>query len=51
MFFVNTEKLDLIFLKNNNFFVIMDFDKTITTEKSLDSWTILQNSYFMNPRI
>lgn len=51
MFFINTKKLDTICLKNDNFFVIMDFDKTITTESSLDSWTVLQNPSFMPARI
>lgn len=47
MIFINTKKSDSINLKSDNFFVLMDFDKTITTEASLDSWTVLQNSNFM----
>lgn len=51
MFFINKIKVNNFHLNNNNFFVLMDFDRTITTESSLDSWTVLQNSNFMPSRI
>ena len=50
MFYINEEKIKNIHLNNNNFYVVMDFDKTITTSNSTDSWTILQNPTIMNPQ-
>lgn len=51
MVYINEEKLDSIHLNNDNFYVVMDFDKTITTSDSIDSWTVVQNPKIMNPRI
>lgn len=34
----NTNKLKQIQLKEDNYYVILDFDKTITSKTSLDSW-------------
>lgn len=50
MVYINEEKIKNIHLNNNNFYVVMDFDKTITTSKGVDSWTILQNPTIMNPQ-
>lgn len=50
MVYINEEKLRNIFLKADNFFVIMDFDKTITVSNSTDSWSVLQNPNIMNPQ-
>ena len=49
MVYINEEKIRNIHLNNNNFYVVMDFDKTITTDSGTDSWTILQNPNIMNP--
>ncbi len=48
MIYINEKKIKNISLNSNNFYVIMDFDQTITTG-STDSWTILQNPNIMNP--
>lgn len=50
MIYINEEKFKNICLNSNNFYVIMDFDKTITTSNGVDSWTILQNPSIMNPQ-
>lgn len=50
MVYINEEKFKSICLNSNNFYVIMDFDKTITTSNGTDSWTILQNPTIMNPQ-
>lgn len=34
----NTNKLEKVKLAENNYYVVLDFDKTITSKKSLDSW-------------
>lgn len=38
MRYINTNKLKQIKLEEENYYVILDFDKTITSKKSLDSW-------------
>lgn len=38
MIYLNEEKLKNIKLLNNNFYIVIDFDKTLTDTKSLDSW-------------
>ncbi len=50
MIYINEEKIKNIHLNSNNFYVIMDFDNTITTTNGVDSWTILQNHTIMNPQ-
>lgn len=35
------DKLDKIKLTKNNYYVVLDFDKTITSKESLDSWMAL----------
>lgn len=37
----DTNKLERIKLTKDNYFVVLDFDKTITSKKSLDSWMAL----------
>lgn len=49
MVYINEEKIKNIHLNNNNFYVVMDFDKTITTDSGTDSWTIIQNPNIMDP--
>ncbi len=39
MKYINTNKLEKIRLTNHNYYVVLDFDKTITSKNSLDSWT------------
>lgn len=35
---INTQKIKEMEIKENNYYVIIDFGKTITSKKSLDSW-------------
>lgn len=51
MIYINEDKLNNIVLNDNNFYVIMDFDETITTSDSLNSWSILENPKFINPKL
>ncbi|MBO5479501.1 MAG: haloacid dehalogenase-like hydrolase [Clostridia bacterium] len=50
MLYIKEEKLKNISLTYNNFIVLMDFDRTITTSDSLGSWAVLENPKFMNPK-
>lgn len=50
MLYIKEQKLKSISLTPNNFSVLMDFDRTITTKDSLGSWSILENPKFMNPQ-
>ena len=43
MIYLNEEKLNKIKLQEDNFFVAIDFDKTITSRKSSDSWGVCGN--------
>lgn len=38
MKYINTNKLEKVKIKKNNYYVLLDFDKTITSKSSLDSW-------------
>lgn len=38
MRYSNTNKLEKIKLEKNNYYVLLDFDKTLTSKESLDSW-------------
>lgn len=38
MKYVNTNQLATIELEKNNYYILLDFDKTITSKQSLDSW-------------
>ncbi len=49
MLYIKEEKLKQISLTSNNFAVLIDFDKTMTTMDSDDSWTIIQNPNIMSP--
>lgn len=52
MVYVNDKKLNSINLNYDNFYVIMDFDNTITNaDKGTNSWSILENPRFMNPKL
>ena len=33
----------------DNFYILMDFDRTITTSRSFGSWAVLENTDFINP--
>lgn len=38
MRYINSNKLEKLKIDKDNYYVILDFDKTITSKKSLDSW-------------
>lgn len=40
MEYINEEKINKIKLENSNFYVVIDFDKTITSYESEDSWDV-----------
>ena len=41
MVYYNTDKLKKTKLTNHNYYILLDFDKTITSKESLDSWMAL----------
>lgn len=41
MIYINTNKLEKKKLTDENYYILLDFDKTITNQKSLDSWVAL----------
>lgn len=43
MIYINTDKLDKINLNKNNVYIAIDFDKTITSVESIDSWDATGN--------
>lgn len=51
MLYIKEERLKQISLTSHNFAVLIDFDKTMTTMDSDDSWTIIQNPKIMNPKL
>ncbi|MCI8482629.1 MAG: hypothetical protein HFJ27_06280 [Clostridia bacterium] len=51
MLFINENRLNLFSFSSNNFAVLMDFDKTMTTMDSDDSWTVIQNPTIVNPKL
>lgn len=51
MVYINKDKLSRFSLNKNNFYVVMDFDSTITTSDSLGSWSVLENPNFVNPKL
>ena len=40
MKYVNSNKLEKLKINSENTYLVIDFDKTITTEESRDSWDI-----------
>lgn len=51
MLYIKNEKLKQFSFASHNFYVIMDFDKTMTTMDSDDSWTVIQNPNILNPNL
>lgn len=52
MVYFDDKRLNSINLTYDNFYVVMDFDNTITTpDKGTNSWSILENPNFMNPKL
>lgn len=51
MIYINEDKFNNINLNSTNFYVVMDFDKTMTTIDSDDSWTVIQNPNILNPNL
>mgnify|MGYP004470285815 FL=1 len=43
MLYINTDKLEKINFTRNNFYVVIDFDKTLTSNTSDGSWTVFEN--------
>ena len=41
MKYINTDKIEQVKIANDNYYVVLDFDKTITSKESLDSWMAL----------
>lgn len=44
MLYINTNKLENINFNKKNFYVVIDFDKTLTSNNSVGSWGVLENS-------
>lgn len=38
MKYINTSKIENLEIKKDNYYIVIDFDKTITSKNSLDSW-------------
>lgn len=51
MVYINEDKLSSIDLKDDNYYVVMDFDETITSANSINSWSVLENPNFINPNL
>lgn len=51
MVYVDYNKLNRFNLTKNNFYVVMDFDMTITDSVSPGSWGVLENPNFINPKL
>lgn len=51
MVFINEEKLNKIKLEKQNYFVAIDFDRTITSKDSLDSWAAAANKEVLGNKI
>ena len=43
MKYINSDKLETFDINTSNTYIVMDFDKTITTGNSLDSWAVAGN--------
>lgn len=44
MIYINNDKIKNINFTANNFYVVIDFDRTLTSSNSLNSWSVLENS-------
>lgn len=44
MKYINKQKLDSINLNKDNFYVVIDFDRTLTAAKSISCWRVLYHS-------
>lgn len=44
MLYINNDKMKNMKFNTNNFYVVMDFDRTLTSDDSLGSWGVLENS-------
>lgn len=51
MVYINEDKLSSINLEDDNYYVVMDFDETITSANSINSWSVLENPNFINPNL
>lgn len=51
MVYINEDKLSSLNLKDDNYYVVMDFDETITSANSINSWSVLENPNFINPNL
>ena len=43
MLYINNDKLKKMKLNTNNFYVVIDFDRTLTSNSSMGSWAVLEN--------
>lgn len=48
MLYINTDKLEKINFTKNNFYVVIDFDRTLTSNTSDGSWTVFENPKTFN---
>jgi len=48
MKYVNLDKLEKIKLDKDNFFIVIDFDQTITSKNSQNSWEAVMNSGYIS---
>ena len=51
MKYLNNNKINQLNLNKNNTYIVMDFDKTITSYDSSDSWDAAANPKFVEPGI
>ena len=51
MKYLNNNKIDKLNLNKDNTYIVMDFDKTITSYDSSDSWDAVANPKFVEPGI
>lgn len=51
MIYINEKKFDKINLSVDNFYVVMDFDRTLTTHNSPGSWNVVENPNFISSKL
>lgn len=51
MIYINTNKINKLNINKDNTYIVMDFDKTITSYDSLDSWDAVANPKFVKEGI